>query len=112
MGRLFEAGGREAGFPMLMKVPRLDGPAQGAETLLAFETEAMILPRLHGPHVPRFVAAGDVTTVPYVVIERIAGASLDRRATPTLPEAEVARVDAAIADALHAIHAQDGCTST
>ncbi|MGZ5570590.1 MAG: bifunctional serine/threonine-protein kinase/universal stress protein [Usitatibacter sp.] len=106
MGRLFEVTGRDAGFPMLMKAPRLGGSMDSAEVLLAFETEAMILPRLHGPHVPRFVAAGDVTTVPYVVTERIAGASLDRRATPALPGPEVSRIGAAIADALHAIHAQ------
>ena len=107
MGKLFEVSGGDVGFPMLMKVPRLEGAAEVAETILAFETEAMILPRLHGPHVPRFVAAGDVTTFPYMVFERIAGASLDRRATPALPDAEVARIGAAIADAVHAIHAQD-----
>ncbi len=107
MGRLFEVTGRDTGFPLLMKVPRLGAGADAAELLLAFETEAMILPRLSGPHVPRFVAAGDLSTVPYIVIERIAGSSLDRRATPALPGAEVARIGAAIADALHAIHAQD-----
>ena len=107
MGKLFEVTGRDAGFPLLMKVPRLGGPMDSAEMLLAFETEVMILPRLNGPHVPRFVAAGDVTTVPYIVMERVGGASLDQRATPALPGPEVARIGAAIADALHAIHAQD-----
>ncbi|HTS85916.1 MAG TPA: bifunctional serine/threonine-protein kinase/universal stress protein [Usitatibacter sp.] len=105
MGKLFEVTGREAGFPMLMKVPILDGAAESAETLLAFETEAMILPRLSGIHAPRFVAAGDVSSVPYVVIERIAGESLDHRARP-MPAAEAARIGAAIADALHDIHSQ------
>jgi eukaryotic-like serine/threonine-protein kinase len=107
MGTLFEVAGGDAGFPMLMKAPRLGGPMESAEMLLAFETEAMILPRLHGPHVPRCVATGDVTTVPYIVMERVPGASLGRRATAALPEPEVARIGAAIADALHAIHAQD-----
>lgn len=107
MGRLFAVAGRDVGFPMLMKVPRRGGALDAAEMLLAFETEAMILPRLEGPHVPRFVAAGDVTTVAYIVTERIEGASLDRRPTPALPGAEVARIGAAIADALHAVHAQD-----
>src|ERR1700674_6034878 len=77
MGRLFEVSGRDTGFSMLMKAPRLGEPLESAEMLLAFETEAMILPRLHGPHVPRFVAAGDVTTVPYLVTERVVGTRLD-----------------------------------
>ena len=107
MGWLYEVTGREAGFPMLMKVPRTGGGALSAEDLLAFETEAMILPRLRGPHVPRYVAAGDIATAPYLVIERVPGGSLDRRDDAVLAPAEVARVGAAIADALHAIHGQD-----
>jgi eukaryotic-like serine/threonine-protein kinase len=107
MGLIFEVTGGAADFPMLMKAPRAGRSTEAAEMLLAFETEAMILPRLHGPHVPRFVAAGDVATVPYIVTERIEGASLDRRATPALPGPEVARIGAAIADALHEIHSQD-----
>jgi hypothetical protein len=106
MGRLFEVTRGDASFPMLMKVPRM-GAVDSAELMLAFETEAMILPRLHGPHVPRFVAAGDVTTVPYLVTERVAGQGLDARLGAALPVAEVARIGAAIADALHSIHAQD-----
>ena len=107
MGRLFEVSGRETGFPLLMKVPRLGDPSQSAEMLLAFETEAMILPRLHGRHVPRFVAAGDVTTTPYLVTERVPGSSLDRRETRVLPAEGVASIGAAVADALHSIHGQD-----
>ena len=38
--------------------------------------EQMILPTLHGRHVPRFVATGDVTATPYIVMERIDGLSL------------------------------------
>ena len=107
MGRLFEVTGGTAPYPMLMKVPRLGDPAVSAEMLLSFETEAMILPRLAGPHVPRFVRAGDVATAPYLVTERIAGQSLDRRASRVLPPEEVARLGAAIADALHSIHGQN-----
>jgi eukaryotic-like serine/threonine-protein kinase len=107
MGTLFEVHGRDAGFPMLMKVPRLGDPSESAEMLLSFETEAMILPRLRGPHVPRFVAAGDITTAPYLVVERVPGESLDHRKTRVMAPEDVARIGAAIADALHAIHAQD-----
>jgi nucleotide-binding universal stress UspA family protein len=106
MGRLFEATRPDTGFPMLMKVPRM-GAADSAELLLAFETEVMILPRLKGPHVPRFVAAGDVTTVPYLVTERIAGASLDGDLRRARAAFELAAIGAAAADALHSIHAQD-----
>lgn len=49
-----------AEFPMVMKLPRLgtDDPA----AIVGFEVEQMILPTLSGPHVPRFVAAGDFDT--------------------------------------------------
>ncbi len=106
MGRLFEVTRPAAPFPMLMKIPRL-GEGDPAELLLGFEAESMILPRLAGAHVPRFVAAGDVTTIPYVVTERVPGASLDLRPAGPAAIEEVARIGAAIADALHDIHAQD-----
>ncbi len=105
-GRLFAVTRSDMAFPMLMKVPRM-GAADSAELMLAFETEAMILPRLKGPHVPRFVAAGDVATIPYLVTERIAGRSIDRRPGAPLPAFEVAAIGAAAADALHSLHAQD-----
>ena len=106
MGRLFEVAveGAAPAFPLLMKVPLLSSGDAG-ELLLAFETEASILPRLLGTHVPRFVAAGDVASTPYLVTERIAGQSLDKLRLPLAPEA-AARTGAAIADALHAVHEQ------
>jgi nucleotide-binding universal stress UspA family protein len=63
---------------------------------------------LTGPHVPRFVAAGDLARTPYLVTEWIDGPSLESvlRGGP-LPAVEVARVGAAIADALHSLHQQD-----
>jgi serine/threonine protein kinase len=106
MGTLYAVTRTGSEFPLLMKVPRLGEPSESAELILAFETEAMILPRLRGPHVPRFVAAGDVTTVPYLVTERVPGMSLDRRPAPAMPAADAARIGAAIADALHSVHAQ------
>ena len=103
---LFEVTAPDGAFPMVMKVPVLKDAFDSAGTLLAFEMEGMILARLHGPHVPRFVAAGDVTTVPYVVSERVDGASLDRREERIFAPARVAAAGAAICDALHAVHAQ------
>lgn len=104
--------GRGTGFPMAMKVPRMTG-GDGAETIVSFEVEHQLLQVLSGPHVPRFVAAGDLTRVPYLVMEYIEGRSLqDRldeanreRARPT-PD-EIARVGAAVATAAHSLHQQD-----
>ena len=36
------------------------------------------MPVLSGPHVPRFVAAGDLSATPYVAMERVEGESLTR----------------------------------
>ena len=49
--------GQDPGFPLVMKVPAV-GPGQPPLALVAFETEAAILPILTGAYVPRFVAAG------------------------------------------------------
>jgi nucleotide-binding universal stress UspA family protein len=94
-------------FPLLMKLPR-SAPGDAGEGLVNFETEAMILPALSGPHVPRFVAAGDLAKIPYLVIEWIEGGSLERMVERApLAAAEVARIGAALADALHDLHLQD-----
>ncbi len=96
-----------AEFPLLMKLPR-SAPGDAGEGLVNFETEAMILPALSGPHVPRFVAAGDLAKVPYLVVEWIEGTSLERMIERApLPAEEVASIGAALADALHSVHLQD-----
>ncbi len=92
--------------PMLMKVPKLS-EGQDAAAIVGFEMEQMILPRLSGPHVPRFIAAADFTTQPYLVMERIAGTSLlPKLENLPLPAEEVAAIGAAIAGALDAVHRQ------
>ncbi|HEX7273616.1 MAG TPA: hypothetical protein VF420_15830, partial [Casimicrobiaceae bacterium] len=48
MGHIFRVTGRDAGFPMIMKVPRV-GPGESGEGLISYETESMILPALSGP---------------------------------------------------------------
>ena len=106
-GILYRVTGRDTGFPLLMKVPRFQ-TGEPAETLLGYETESMILPALRGPHVPRFVATGDIRRVPYLVIEQVEGKSLESRIEECpLPFAEVAEIGAAIADALHSLHQQE-----
>jgi serine/threonine protein kinase len=92
--------------PLVMKLPRL-GPDAPSESLLAFETEAAIAPGLQGPHVPAFVAAGELPARPYLVTEWIEGRCLEQLlGAGPLPCAEVVRIGAALADALHSLHQQ------
>jgi nucleotide-binding universal stress UspA family protein len=96
----------DPGFPLVMKVPAV-GIGEPWIGVVAFEVELMVLPSLAGAHVPRFVAAGDLHTTPYLVMERIAGEGLAAvAARAPLPPDDVARIGAAIADALHDVHAQ------
>ena len=92
--------------PMLMKVPKF---AEGADpaAIVSFEMEQMILPRLSGIHVPKFVAAGDFAVQPYIVMECIAGKTLlPRLPDLPLPYAEVADIGIKIATALDDLHRQ------
>lgn len=92
--------------PLVMKVPTIldgyDGP-----TIVGFEVEQMIMPRLTGPHVPRVVAEGDFATMPYIVTERIPGDSFLQlfKSAPAPVEAVVA-LAAGITSALHELHKQ------
>ena len=107
MGHIYRVTGRDAGFPLIMKVPRV-GPGESGEGLINFETEAMLLPTLSGSHVPRFVAAGTLAKVPYLVTEWIDGESLEQvLERGPLDAAETARIGAAVADAVHSLHRQD-----
>lgn len=92
--------------PLVMKIPHLhdsDDPIP----IVCFETEQMIMPRLVGPHVPRFVATGPLEPLPYIVMERIPGPSLKARlADVPLPWPEVVRIGIKVAQALHNLHLQ------
>ena len=101
---------RESEFPMAMKIPRMTA-GDGAETILSFEVELMIMPSLSGPHVPRFVAAGDLSRLPYLVMEYIEGQTLEHwleREDALSPE-DIARLGAAVAKAAHSLHKQNVC---
>lgn len=95
----------QARFPLVMKVPlvrRGDDPI----TIVGFEVEQMILQRLSGPHVPRFVAAGDFEQ-PYIVMELVPGRPLtDFLQDGPRPAGEVAALGIRIAHALHDLHRQ------
>ncbi len=92
--------------PMLMKVPRI---AEGEDpaAIVGFEMELMILPRLSGIHVPKFIAAGDFAVQPYIVVECIPGATLFQQLHQLpLPYADVADIGLKIAAALDDLHRQ------
>ncbi len=92
--------------PLIMKVPLLyssDDPT----AIVAFEVEQMIMPKLKGPHVPRYFGSGDFDAQPYIVMEQIAGESLRSRFEQApLPIEEVVSVGIRIAYALHDLHRQ------
>lgn len=92
--------------PLLMKVPRIKGGEDPA-TIVGFEVEMMIMPMLAGRHVPKFIAKGDFTRQPYIVMEHVPGPSLRARfdAAP-LPLDEVVQVGIKVATALHDLHRQ------
>lgn len=103
--------GADPGFPMAMKIPRMT-ESDGAETIVSFEVEHQIMQVLTGPHVPRFVAAGDLTHVPYLVMEYIHGRTLDHWLEPGTPRPDIhtiARLGAAAARAVHSLHRQNVC---
>ena len=106
MASIWAASHPDFSFPLLVKVPVLTEGADPA-AIVGFEMEQMILPRLSGPHVPRFVAAGDFTVQPYIVMERIAGRSLlQKLGELPLPYDEVASIGARLATAIHDLHGQ------
>ena len=98
--------GSDDPLPLIMKVPRIKGGDDPA-TIVGFEVEQMIMPALSGVHVPRFVATGDFTRQPYIVMERIEGKSLKPRfdAAPIAID-EVVQIGAKVATALHDLHRQ------
>ena len=99
--------GSDDPLPLIMKVPRIKGGDDPA-TIVGFEVEQMIMPSLGGVHVPRFVANGDFTRQPYIVMERIAGSTLKARfdAAP-IPIDELVQIGAKVATALHDLHRQN-----
>jgi eukaryotic-like serine/threonine-protein kinase len=97
----------EIPFPLLMKVPKL---AQGEDpaTIVSFEMEQMILPRIKGVHVPKTFGIGDFATRPFIVMEEVSGPTLlpKLKALP-LPPHEVASIGALLATALDSLHRQN-----
>src|SRR5476651_1434387 len=106
MATLWRVSRPGATMPLLMKVP-LIGEGADPAAIVSFEMEQMILPRLTGVHVPKFVAAGDFAAQPYIVMEAIAGKSLlPRLSELPLLYAEVAEIGVKLAHALDDLHRQ------
>ncbi|QIL81959.1 protein kinase [Diaphorobacter sp. HDW4A] len=101
---------RDPGFPLVMKIPRM-ATGDGAENIVSFEVELLIHPTLSGPHVPRFVAAGDLMRLPYIVMEYLEGQTLQQwlDANPRGAIDEIALIANAIAWAVHSLHQQHVC---
>jgi nucleotide-binding universal stress UspA family protein len=93
--------------PLVMKVPALlEGEDPAA--IVGFEMEQMILPRLSGIHVPKFVASGDFAVQPYIVMELVEGSTLLKKLDSLpLPYAEVAAIGVKVAAALRDLHHQN-----
>jgi nucleotide-binding universal stress UspA family protein len=106
MSAMYEATHPGHDIPLLIKIPHLEETGDAAH-IVSFEMEQMILPRLSGRHVPRFVAAGGFEVQPYLVMERIPGPSLLPRIRDLpLPVEEVAEIGAKVATAIADLHRQ------
>lgn len=92
--------------PLVMKVPTIldgdDGP-----TIVGFEIEQMLMPRLAGPHVPRVIGVGGFEALPYIVTERIPGDSLLALfRTAPLALSDLIETAARMTAAVHDLHRQ------
>ncbi|MDP1613362.1 MAG: protein kinase [Sulfuritalea sp.] len=107
MAVLYQVASTTDGEAGLLKVPKLEFGSHPA-CYAGFEVEQMILGRLAGPHVPRLLASGESEFGPYLVMEHIRGTSFaEYAAGAPLAAAEVARLGAALASALHELHRQE-----
>ena len=107
MAILYEVTHPDWSLPLIMKVPII---SQGEDpaAIVGFEMEQMILPKLSGKHVPRFIAAGDFSVQPYLVYERVPGTTLYPLVEKLpLPPEEVAQLGAKVATALNDLHRQN-----
>lgn len=104
----YTEGASDPGFALAMKIPRMT-TGDGAENIVSFEVEHQIMQVLTGPHVPRFVAAGDLENIPYLVMEYVQGQTLQHWLdAPERPSVElIAQLGAAVAVAVHSLHQQN-----
>ena len=107
MATLWRATHPDHSGPLVVKIPVLD-PGADVSAIVGYETEVLIHKRLSGPHVPRFVASGDLARIPFIAMGLVAGTALaDRIRQAPLPFPEVQRIGIAIATALADLHRQN-----
>ncbi len=107
MAHLWSVTHPDIDIPLLMKVPMI-GEGDDPASIVGFEMEQMIMPRLVGPHVPRFFANGDFSVLPYIVMEWVQGPTLFPllEELPLAPD-KVIDIGIKIAVALDALHRQN-----
>lgn len=99
---------------LLMKIPRMS-PRDQSETVLSFEVERLILPRLKGRYIPKLKGIGELDRVPYILMQRVEGETLAdwlvrSHAAGIKPGLEVVvRLGISIAYALFSLHRQACC---
>jgi nucleotide-binding universal stress UspA family protein len=107
MSRLYNVKAARLRIPLLLKAPKL-GANHPLSALVSFENELNVLKRLHGPHVPRLLAAGDLNDRPYLVMEYIEGDTLAQAAqrAPIRPP-ELCDLGVRLCRAVQALHHQN-----
>lgn len=107
MAAIWRVSRDDVDFPIVMKVPFLDFEGD-LSLLVGFEVEQMIMAELSGPHVPKLVANGDFAVQPYIVMERLPGATLLKRMheRAQIPLDDTVTLATAIAAALGDLHQQ------
>jgi len=107
MATIYRVSKPDIDLPLIMKLPKL-GFGSHPACYVGFEVEQMILSTLTGPHVPKFIAKGDMDANPYIVMEYIEGPSLHdfiEKARPSL--SEIVRLVSPLASAVHDLHRQN-----
>jgi serine/threonine protein kinase len=106
MAAVFRARDRRLERDVALKVALPSGGVDAATRARAAR-EARVLAALEDPRVVRVLDAGEEAGLPYLVMELIEGTSLaERLRTGPLEPAEAARIGAAVAGGLAAVHAQ------
>lgn len=106
MGSLWRVRKVTTGETLVMKIPFL-GDGEDASTIVGFEVEQMIMPRLSGPHVPRFAGLGDFDRLPYIAMELIDGTPLEGKRDAPWSIDEIVSNGIRIAKALEDLHRQN-----
>lgn len=101
MGAVFLAHDRDLGRPVALKVLH----ARDADGLRRFRREAMAIARLSHPNVVQIYELGLDASVPYLVMEYMAGGTLSELLTAKIPWDRASRIIASAARGLGAAHA-------